>query len=246
MNFGKAFGLLRSRVIYHGRPWHRRRLARFYRQLIEPGALCFDIGAHVGSRSAAMLAAGGRVVALEPQPALFRFLTRFVRSERMTPVQMAAGAKPGRMTLHVSSRHPTVASLSSEWIEEVGRSTGFRRVKWDRQVEVGVTTLDALIAEHGRPGLCKIDVEGMEAEILAGLSQPIAVISFEYLPAALGRAMACLDRLDELGAYRYNLVRGEGFRFESDDWLSSKEMRVWLPQIARDGRPGDVYARLAR
>lgn len=246
MNFGATFGLLRSLVTYHGRPWRRRRMARFYRQLIEPGTLCFDIGAHVGNRSAAMVAAGGRVVALEPQPAFFRFLTRFVRSERMTPLALAAGEKPGRMTLHMSSRHPTVASLSREWIEEVGRSAGFRHVRWDREVEVEVTTLDALIARYGLPGLCKIDVEGMEAEILAGLAQPVPVVSFEYLPAALGRAMACLDRLDELGAYRYNLVRGEGFRFESDAWLSSEEMRTWLPQVARDGRPGDIYARLAR
>lgn len=246
MNFGTAFGFLRSLVIYHGRPWRRRRLARFYRQLIEPGTLCFDIGAHVGSRSAAMVAAGGRVVALEPQPVFFRFLARFTRSDRITPLAMAVGERPGRMVLHISSRHPTVTSLSPDWIEEVGLSSDFRHVTWDREVEVEVTTLDALIEDHGLPGLCKIDVEGLEAEILAGLSQPIDVVSFEYLPAALGRAMACLDRLDELGSYRYNLVRGEGFRFESDEWLPPQEMRAWLPQIARDGRPGDIYARLAR
>jgi hypothetical protein len=41
-------------------------------------------------------------------------------------------------------------------------------------------------------------VEGYELEVLSGFSHPIAALSFEYLPAARDRALACVDRLEVL------------------------------------------------
>ena len=67
-----------------------------------------------------------------------------------------------------------------------------------------MTTLDELIAAHGEPAFCKIDVEGFEVEVLAGLTRPLRALSFEYLPMAHDAALAVLDRVGELGAYRYN------------------------------------------
>lgn len=40
----------------------------FYRSLLSPGALCFDVGANIGDKSEALLQAGARVVAFEPNP----------------------------------------------------------------------------------------------------------------------------------------------------------------------------------
>ncbi|HMK12241.1 MAG TPA: FkbM family methyltransferase [Acidimicrobiales bacterium] len=40
----------------------------------------------------------------------------------------------------------------------------------DRSIWVAVTTLDELIARRGAPRFTKIDVEGCEPEVLAGLS----------------------------------------------------------------------------
>ncbi|WP_245409949.1 FkbM family methyltransferase [Pararhizobium haloflavum] len=233
----------RSLVIYHGQPWRKWQLRRHYGRIIRRGDLCFDIGAHVGNRSAAMLAAGARVVACEPQPAFRSFLSRFVRSDRFQLVGKAVGREPGQMTLHISSRHPTVTTLSAQWIEAVGDSAGFGGVEWDTRAEVEVTTLDALIAAYGVPAFCKIDVEGMESEILAGLSQPIALVAFEYLPATIDMAHACIDRLNTLGAYEYNLVSGESHRFESEQWLSDIDLRSRLADCAASGRSGDIYAR---
>src|SRR5271154_272335 len=41
---------------------------RFYKQFIKPGDLVFDVGANIGVKTAAFLAAGARVIAVEPVP----------------------------------------------------------------------------------------------------------------------------------------------------------------------------------
>ena len=43
-------GLLRSLLIYYAKPFQLRRMTAFYARLLNPGDLCFDIGAHVGNR----------------------------------------------------------------------------------------------------------------------------------------------------------------------------------------------------
>ena len=105
------------------------------------------------------------------------------------------------------------------------------------------TTLDALIAAHGRPALCKIDVEGFEAEVLRGLSQPLPLVSFEYLPAAITVAYACLARLAALGEYEFNWFVGESHRWASPTWLDAGAMAAQLDTLAAGRASGDIFAR---
>lgn len=235
-------GFARSLLIYRARPWRTARLARFYRGLLHPGDLAFDIGAHVGNRTLAMRAAGARVVALEPQRRFHAFLRRDLPAD-VTLLPLAAGPAPGRAELAVSRLHPTVSSLATGFSTRIGAEPGFTHVRWDAHEGVTVTTLDVLIAAHGLPRFVKIDVEGFEAQVLRGLTHPVPWIAFEHLPGTPEATEACLAYLAELGPYRFNLVDGEAARFALRDWIGAAGLRAALNARRRSG---DVYARLDR
>ena len=241
----RAWGIGRSLAMYHGIPGRHARMAAFYRQFLAPGDLGFDIGAHVGSRVRAWRRLGVRVIAVEPQPDCLRVLRLlFGRDPRVQIVPGAVGTQPGRARLAVSSASPTVSSMAPDWIDEVTRNRLFARVRWDRTVDVAVTTLDELIARYGEPAFVKIDVEGFEVAVLSGLSRPMRALSFEYLPAAHGQALTALELVRRLGDYRYNYSPVETMRFAAPEWVDADELVRLLDRFRPLGRSGDVYARL--
>ncbi len=240
-----AAGYARSLLIYRGIPGRAARLRRFYAPFIGPGALCFDIGAHLGNHAAAWTALGARVVAVEPQPAFAaRLRRRFADAGRVEIVEAAAGPAPGRATLRFGAGSPTLASLSAAWIGRIAAEPGFRRARWDEEVEVTVVTLDALTERFGVPVHCKIDVEGFEDEVLSGLSRPLPSLSFEYLPATADLAHRALDRLAALGRWRFNVTEGETARYALSDWCDMGVIRQFLDRLEPADRSGDIHARL--
>lgn len=240
----RAWGLVRSLVVYW-RPGRQPGLRKLYAPFVSPGDLVFDVGAHLGDRTAAFASLGARVVALEPQPALARWLTRLVgRRPGVSIRREALGPEPGTARLAVSRAHPTVSTLAHGWRRSVVRANpSFRGVRWDEEVEVPVTTLDRLIAEFGEPRFCKIDVEGYEAQVLAGLSRPLPAVSVEFVSGSLDVALACVRRLEELGEYEFNVVPGERRRFLFPEWMDGNGVREWLGAGAGGVSSGDLYAR---
>jgi len=241
----RAWGIARSLAIYHGIPGRQRRMRRFYGQFLRAGDVGFDIGAHVGSRVRAWRRLGVHVVAVEPAPDCLRVLRLLFGRDpgHVTIVPLAVGARPGSASLKVSTATPTVSSMSNGWISHVSEDTSFSNVKWDNRIDVEVSTLDRLIAEHGEPAFCKIDVEGFEAEVLMGLSRPLRALSFEYLPMAHDATAKVLDLVDKLGSYEYNYSPVETMRFASERWLDAAGLAQLLDRHRPLGRSGDVYAR---
>jgi FkbM family methyltransferase len=241
----RGVGLVRSLAIYHGIPLRQRRLRRLYRHFVGAGDLVFDIGAHAGNRVRAFAALGCQVVALEPQPD-FAWLLRALcgRSPRVSVVEAAVADVSGRRSLSVSERTPTVTTLASDWRDARASDPDFERVHWNRQIEVETTTLDLLIEQFGVPAFIKIDVEGSEPAVLAGLGRAVAALSFEYLPRALQDVQVCLTRLSALGPYQFNWSVGESNRLASDEWLDASALLAALRTRTTHRRPGDVYARL--
>ena len=242
--FDRGVGLARSLAIYHGIPLRQRRLRRLYGRFVGAGDLVFDIGAHAGNRVRAFAALGCQVVALEPQPDFARLLrARFGRSQ-VVVVEAAVADASGRRSLSVSERTPTVTTLATEWRDARAEDPDFARVRWNRRIEIDATTLDRLIEQFGVPAFIKIDVEGSEPAVLAGLGRPVRALSFEYLPRVLHEVQVCLTRLVDLGQYQFNWSVGESYQLASDRWLDASEVLATLRTPAAQRRPGDVYARL--
>jgi FkbM family methyltransferase len=233
-------GLARSLIIYHN-PATLRGWRRFYDEILRPGDVVFDIGAHVGTRARAMRRAGAKVVALEPQ-SLFASYLRLTLPRDIVLLQAAVGASETVAEMAVSSRHPTVSSMQSSFVAGAATAPGFGHVRWDRVQKVQMVTLDALIARHGMPSYIKIDVEGFELDVLSGLSRPVPLMSVEYLPGFPGLTLAVLDRIEELGCYHFNPVIGEKAQFLWPDWRNGAALREWLAGLPTDAPSGDIFA----
>jgi FkbM family methyltransferase len=235
--------LRRSLDVYYGDAARDAAMDRLYARFLNPGDLAFDIGAHVGDRIGAFRRIGARVVALEPQPDCARVVRSLYGGDPdVTLVEAACGAQPGTLTLHVNSANPTVTTASAAFIKAADGAGGWEGQTWDRHIEVPVTTLDALIGQHGMPDFVKIDVEGYEADVLAGLSRAPKALSFEFTTIQRDVARQCIERLTALGPYRYNVAFGESQRLTFGHCVPAREMADHIAALPHAANSGDVYA----
>jgi FkbM family methyltransferase len=222
----------------------RAKMRELYRMFLGEGDLCVDVGAHRGDRTAIFRDLGATVVAVEPDPrAVAALRRRFSGDSGVHLVAAGLSAKTGSMQLRVSSTATTVSSMSDRFVERLEASGRLGTHHWDGEEIVPVTTLDEVISEHGMPRFCKIDVEGHELEVLAGLSQPVPALSFEFSEEMLDVAGACIRRLTELGDYRFNYSADETLVLALDTWVKPAEMLGRLEGL--DAPYGDVYARIS-
>jgi FkbM family methyltransferase len=240
---GSAAALARSLRVYHGDADRNARVDALLARFVKPGDLAFDIGAHVGDRVSSFRRLGAQVVALEPQPGPARIIRLLHgRDPGVVLRQAAAGDRAGDVTLRINSANPTVSTASDDFVRAAHGAGGWEGQAWDDAITVPCVTLDSLIAEHGRPAFIKIDVEGFEDRALAGLSQPVPALSFEFTTIARDVAQRCLERLSALGPYRFNLALGESQRLEFQRWVNPDEMSAHLGQLPHEANSGDVYA----
>jgi FkbM family methyltransferase len=131
-----------------------------FRQILKPGMVAFDVGANIGAHALAMARAvspGGHVVAIEPQRVLYQMMCGNIALSGLTNVvtlMLAAGRQQGRINV------PFL---------DYGRPNNFGGVSMTADLPgepVSVLPLDAL--GYPRCDFLKIDVEGMEQEVLEG------------------------------------------------------------------------------
>jgi FkbM family methyltransferase len=238
-----ARGVIRSLRIYYGDRPRALAMQRLYAQFIRPGDLVFDIGAHVGDRVRAFRRLGARVIAVEPQPALVRTLRLIYGRDRNVIIEAAAvGSAPGETTLHLNVANPTISTASREFVVAAAGAPRWHTERWDKSVIVPVTTLDALIARHGVPTFAKIDIEGFEAEALAGLSHPIAALSFEFTTLQRDVAAHALARCVSLKYARFNAAIGESQAFVFARPIDADAVGDWIASLPDEANSGDVYA----
>jgi membrane glycosyltransferase len=237
-------GVLRSLRIYYGDARRRAAMDQLYGAFVRPGDLVFDVGAHVGDRVGSFRRLGARVVAVEPQPALATTLRLLHGRDRAVVIEpVAVGRATGTTALRINLDNPTVTTASEAFMHAAAGAPGWVDERWTKIATVALTTLDALVERHGTPAFIKIDVEGFEADALAGLSHQVAALSFEFTTIQRDVAIAALHRCAALGYRRFKAALGESQTFEQD-WIDAAAMEQWLLALPPEANSGDVYATL--
>ncbi|HZR25423.1 MAG TPA: FkbM family methyltransferase [Vicinamibacterales bacterium] len=162
---------------FYGDPYEPLLTAELFAHLHE-GDVFVDIGANAGlftMLAAKIVGATGRVVAFEPHPIARAELVELLHvngvRERVDVVAAALSDAPAAaMPLHLadqtglSTLDPTVAP-------------GRHHFTYTNSVLVEVTTLDAWMAAHSdlrtRLTMMKIDVEGLEDRVVAGMQETV-------------------------------------------------------------------------
>ena len=218
----------------------------FTSQFCKPNDLIYDVGANMGRKTDVYLACGAYVVCIEPQPTCIRHLhDKYLGNSHVTIVAKGLADRDDTINLHLCSKAHFIATCSPDWTSK--GSFADHGYVWDKTVTIAVTTLDTLIKSYGIPKFCKIDVENFEPEVLAGLSHPIPLLSFEYHEEYIDNTKKCLARLAELGYKKFNFALESNKYFTLREWVSSEQIlaAVRNSPSTRKGWPafGDIYAK---
>lgn len=197
--------------------WLSDSVYSFYKRIFEPGIehLSFlvqpdtsivDVGANVGFftlKFAKWVSGGGRVIAIEPEPANVDALHRAILRGGVTNVdvvQAAAAEKEGELRLSLNPLNPADHRLAEQGIP------------------VKAVTIDSLMQVRGWPpvSLIKIDVQGAEPRTLAGAQETISrfnpaifvEIDDEALHAAGFSANSLIESLRSQGYKMYGAEKG--------------------------------------
>jgi FkbM family methyltransferase len=215
---------------------------RFLSEFIGMNDLVFDIGANVGHYTLMARSLGAEVVAVEPQAALAAALRRrFGRSPKVHVLQCAVGSSTETATLRKTADLSEVASLRHD-VQE--RSRFAKSHSFSQSETVKVITLEELMECHGRPDFCKIDVEGHESPVLAGLKTTIGRLSFEFNREYRDDTERCVDLLSALGPYCFNYALGENNRLAELGWLDAEQLKGAIWASSDPLFWGDIYARI--
>jgi FkbM family methyltransferase len=180
----------------HGEPYERRLLVDIYQQQRTGSA--FDVGAHIGNHSLYLAAICGlRVYAFEPHPASLEQLRANVALNPDLEIEVLPWA--------AGDRHTVGRLTRAMWLEFDPTRNG-ASLKLDRG-EVEVHPIDDML-EVSDLSVVKVDVEGMEPDVLRGLVRHLSrsrpVVYAETHTNAAYRATA--DVLEPLGYQRTRVL----------------------------------------
>lgn len=194
--------------------YERAKLSRFAASL-SPGDVVFDLGANVGLYSllaAARVGRTGQVIAFEPLARNLRYLRAHLQLNSAHNVRVVGKAVSDRTgsALFRESQSASMGCLSAEGT-----------------VAVQTITLDDVLRSGGPAPQCiKIDVEGAEAEVLAGGKETLTRYRPVIFVALHSRSLHELC-VEELRSYGYECEQLEGL--EADGPV--RENQVWRAEI---------------
>ena len=144
------------------------RLCAVLDTVLRPGSTVIDVGANIGviaAYAAMRVGSGGRVVAIEPAADNLQVLAENLRRNNLTNVSIvdaAGGRRRESRQFYLRGDVSAVNSLFPESCYSTVTAT----------TEVRVAPVDDLV--EGDADLVKIDVEGAELDVLAGMPRLLA------------------------------------------------------------------------
>lgn len=221
-------------------PWQKRKMSKFYAQFISQYDIVFNIGAYKGKRTEVFCKLGACVIAIEPQPKYAKRLRAKFKDALV--VQKAVASYECERTMILNSRYNELSSLSTAWLNQCVACSRVHPGDIQQSIKVQTTTLDQLIREYGKPSFVKIDVEGLEDEVIAGLTQPVNALSWEFQSLFLKPALSALAMLEGLGYKDFNYSVGESMEFAYPGWVRGNNIRLAMTKLGKNVF-GDIYAR---
>lgn len=140
------------------------------RSMLRPGMTFSDVGANIGYFSllaSSRVGANGRVIAVEPTPALADHLRRTIERNNIQNIELqqcGLSESDGDGAIYLPPEH-----LHNNTPSMLGEAEGTR-------VAVQLRSLDGLLDSLGvgRVDFMKMDVEGFEAKVIAGASESLS------------------------------------------------------------------------
>ena len=242
---------LRQTWLYSAKTWlkrhspsgiyHHKKTLAFYSQFLEPGDLCFDVGANIGNRTEIFVALGAKTVCFEPQETcLNRLHQLFDANSNVIIVEKAVGDCEGWAELSICEDASTISTLSDRWRTSGRFSQDF---EWNKTQSVPVTTLDRSIEVYGLPKFCKIDVEGFEVSVLKGLTKPIPFLSFEFNIELTHEIEECVRCLKRIAPVEFNYSIDESMELVFPTWVSAEKLFEKISRTNNQLLWGDIYAK---
>jgi FkbM family methyltransferase len=161
---------------------------------LDPG-IVVDIGAHVGDVAERLLRVGYRVYAFEPYaPSFERLRQRLGDNPLFSARAIAIGAADAESILHVAGRSPGSEEPDPSLYNSLIDHPLHRAVRFETTQPVAVRSLASLALRGDIPlrgNILKIDAEGMELDIIAGMGQcefDLVLAEFWDAEHPLGRA----------------------------------------------------------
>jgi len=173
-----------------GDTFEERGLLLAIQRFLKNGSIVWDIGANSGllSYHLCQIPEIDRLQLFEPNPKMSQLAGQaLAHSHHATIHPFGLSDRNAVFTLTIPHGHSTMGTLEAQSTERTGR-----------ECEVACRRGDDLVFDEGfkAPHLIKIDTEGHELSVLAGLKQTIAmhkpVIFFEHLNLDLGAVMALM------------------------------------------------------
>jgi FkbM family methyltransferase len=196
-------------------------LTEFFVRTLRPEDRCLDVGANFGYFTClfARFAPRGRVIGVEPEPAVFVLLRDNVYGNGLQgiaeAVQAAVSDRPGRATLHRRvgrAGNTSIVRADDAFVASLGEPP-------PEAFEVGAVTIDSLAARlGGRLDIMKVDVEGAEPLVFAGARETIAAnpglqIVMEWSPLQIRSAGfdlgVFLSDLEAMGLRFFDIEGGQ-------------------------------------